>query len=166
MRGWTGTMNVRRCAPVVSTTVTYLAVVGYAEGRELSDHAKQMGVRYETTWRWYRDDTIQGRRIGLRTSIITEGLEAPGSPAKQHRRSMLASHPLRTGAIWRARRNSWRPMAWCGAIRRPRWPQRWDRASMRAARSSWRSLRIVLSESDTPRLKPGACAKQSEHACI
>jgi putative resolvase len=44
---------------------------------KLSDYAKQMGVRYETAWRWYRDGKIQGRRIGAHTIIITEGLEEP-----------------------------------------------------------------------------------------
>ena len=38
---------------------------------KLSDYAKQMGVRYETAWRWYRDGKIQGRRVGPRTIIIT-----------------------------------------------------------------------------------------------
>jgi predicted site-specific integrase-resolvase len=28
-----------------------------------SDYAKQMGVCYETAWRWYRDGEIQGRSI-------------------------------------------------------------------------------------------------------
>jgi putative resolvase len=50
---------------------------------KLSDYAKQMGVRYETAWRWYRDGKIQGRRVGPRTIIITEGQEAPGAPAPQ-----------------------------------------------------------------------------------
>jgi putative resolvase len=50
---------------------------------KLSDYAKQMGVRYETAWRWYRDGKIQGRRVGPRTIIITEGQEAPASPAPQ-----------------------------------------------------------------------------------
>jgi putative resolvase len=57
--------------------------VGYAEGMKLSDYAKQMGVRYETAWRWYRDGKIQGRRVGPRTIIITEGQEAPAAPAPQ-----------------------------------------------------------------------------------
>jgi predicted site-specific integrase-resolvase len=48
---------------------------------KLSDYAKQMGVRYETAWRWYRDDKLQGRRVGPRTIIIIEGQEAPASPA-------------------------------------------------------------------------------------
>jgi putative resolvase len=43
---------------------------------KLSDYAKQMGVRYETAWRWFRDGKIQGRRIGLHTIIITEGQES------------------------------------------------------------------------------------------
>jgi putative resolvase len=44
---------------------------------KLSDYAKQMGVRYETAWRWFRDGKIQGRRIGPHTIIITEGQEEP-----------------------------------------------------------------------------------------
>jgi predicted site-specific integrase-resolvase len=44
---------------------------------KLSDYAKQMGVRDETAWRWYRDGNIQGRRVGPRTIIRTEGQEAP-----------------------------------------------------------------------------------------
>jgi len=50
---------------------------------KLSDYAKQMGVRYETAWRWYRDGKIQGRRIGLHTIIITEGQEEPQSATSQ-----------------------------------------------------------------------------------
>jgi predicted site-specific integrase-resolvase len=42
-----------------------------------------MGVRYETAWRWYRDGKIQGRRVGPRTIISTEGQEAPGARAPQ-----------------------------------------------------------------------------------
>jgi predicted site-specific integrase-resolvase len=44
---------------------------------KLSDYAKQMGVRDETAWRWYRDGNIQGRRVGPRPIISTEGQEAP-----------------------------------------------------------------------------------------
>ncbi len=44
---------------------------------KLADYAKQMGVRYETAWRWFRDGKIQGQRIGPHTIIITEGQEAP-----------------------------------------------------------------------------------------
>ena len=44
---------------------------------KLSEYAKQMGVRYETAWRWYRDGKIQGQRIGPRTIIITERQGAP-----------------------------------------------------------------------------------------
>src|SRR5262245_35490219 len=50
---------------------------------KLADYAKQMGVRYETAWRWYRDGKIQGRRVGPRTIIITEGQEVPASPARR-----------------------------------------------------------------------------------
>jgi predicted site-specific integrase-resolvase len=49
---------------------------------KLSDYAKQMGVRYETAWRWFRDGKIQGRRIGPHTIIITEGqTEGQEAPA-------------------------------------------------------------------------------------
>jgi len=51
---------------------------------KLSDYAKQMGVRYETAWRWFRDGKIQGRRIGLHTIMITEGQEE--SPSASTRR--------------------------------------------------------------------------------
>lgn len=50
---------------------------------KLSDYAKQMGVRYETAWRWFRDGKIQGRRVGPRTIIITEGHEAPAASTSQ-----------------------------------------------------------------------------------
>src|SRR5258708_22337160 len=50
---------------------------------KLSDYAKQMGVRYETAWRWFRDGKIQGRRIGPHTIIITEGQEALAAAAPQ-----------------------------------------------------------------------------------
>src|SRR5262249_40522818 len=50
---------------------------------KLSDYAKQMGVRYETAWRWFRDGKIQGRRIGPRTIIITEGQETPTAARPQ-----------------------------------------------------------------------------------
>jgi putative resolvase len=42
---------------------------------KLADYAKQMGVRYETAWRWYRDGKIKGRRVGKHTIIITEDQE-------------------------------------------------------------------------------------------
>ena len=51
---------------------------------KLSDYAKQMGVRYETAWRWFRDGKIPGRRIGPRTIIITEGHEGPAPPSSPH----------------------------------------------------------------------------------
>lgn len=50
---------------------------------KLSDYAKQMGVRYETAWRWFRDGKIQGRRIGPHTIIITEGQEEPQAAIPQ-----------------------------------------------------------------------------------
>src|SRR5258708_40335100 len=51
---------------------------------KLSDYANQMGVRYETAWRWFREGKIQGRRIGLYTIMITEGQEE--SPSASTRR--------------------------------------------------------------------------------
>ena len=50
---------------------------------KLSDYAKQMGVRYETAWRWFRDGKIQGRRIGLHTIMITEGQEQSATAVSQ-----------------------------------------------------------------------------------
>ncbi len=44
---------------------------------KLAEYAKQMGVRYETAWRWFRDGKIQGQRIGPHTIIITEGQTPP-----------------------------------------------------------------------------------------
>src|SRR5258708_27708463 len=50
---------------------------------KLSDYAKQMGVRYETAWRWFRDGKIQGRRIGLHTIMMTEGQEQSATAVSQ-----------------------------------------------------------------------------------
>src|SRR5260370_6317299 len=50
---------------------------------KLADYAKQMGVRYETAWRWFRDGKIQGRRIGLHTIMITEGQEESATAVSQ-----------------------------------------------------------------------------------
>src|SRR5260221_14216419 len=50
---------------------------------KLTDDAKQMGVRYETAWRWFRDGKIQGRRIGLHTIMITEGQEQSATAVSQ-----------------------------------------------------------------------------------
>jgi putative resolvase len=50
---------------------------------KLSEYAKQMGVRYETAWRWFRDGKIQGQRIGPHTIIITEGARPPGEGEPQ-----------------------------------------------------------------------------------
>jgi putative resolvase len=50
---------------------------------KLADYAKQLGVRYATAWRWFRDGKIQGRRIGLHTIIITEGQEEPAGVTPQ-----------------------------------------------------------------------------------
>jgi predicted site-specific integrase-resolvase len=46
---------------------------------KLADDAQQMGVRYETAWRWFRDGKIQGRRSGAHTSSSTEGQAGPVS---------------------------------------------------------------------------------------
>ena len=50
---------------------------------KLSDYAKQMGVRYETAWRWFRDGKIQGRRVGPHTIIITEGQKEPAGASSR-----------------------------------------------------------------------------------
>jgi putative resolvase len=50
---------------------------------KLADYAKQIGVRYETAWRWFRDGKILGRRIGPHTIIITEGLEEPAAATRR-----------------------------------------------------------------------------------
>jgi predicted site-specific integrase-resolvase len=50
---------------------------------KLTDYAKQMGVRYETAWRWFRDGKIQGRRIGLHTIMITEGQQQSATAVSQ-----------------------------------------------------------------------------------
>lgn len=46
---------------------------------KLAEYAKQMGVCYETAWRWFRDGKIQGQRIGPHTIIITEGQPTPAA---------------------------------------------------------------------------------------
>src|SRR5262249_55727935 len=56
---------------------------------KLSDDAKQMGVRYETGWRWFRDGKIRGRRIGPHTIIITKDQEEPAA-AKSRRVAVYA----------------------------------------------------------------------------
>jgi putative resolvase len=50
---------------------------------KLSDYAQQMGVRYETAWRWFRDGKIQGRRVGPHTIILPEGQEEPARESYQ-----------------------------------------------------------------------------------
>ena len=50
---------------------------------KLADYAKQMGVRYETAWRWFRDGKIQGQRIGPHTIIITEGQPTPAEKPRR-----------------------------------------------------------------------------------
>jgi putative resolvase len=56
---------------------------------KLSEYAKQMGVRYETAWRWFRDGKIQGQRIGPHTIIITQG-ERPSDEGKTQRVAIYA----------------------------------------------------------------------------
>ena len=90
---------------------TNLVAVGYTERMKLSDYAKQMGVRYETAWRWYRDGKIQGRRVGPRTIIITEGQEAPGARAPQRVALYPRVSSLRTRATWTDRRTGPLPTA-------------------------------------------------------
>jgi putative resolvase len=50
---------------------------------KLSDYAKQMGVRYETAWRWFRDGKIPGRRIGPHTIILPQGHAEPEKASPQ-----------------------------------------------------------------------------------
>jgi predicted site-specific integrase-resolvase len=57
---------------------------------KLSEYAKQMGVRYETAWRWYRDGKIQGRRVGPRTIIITEDMQPEAVPSQVARIAIYA----------------------------------------------------------------------------
>jgi putative resolvase len=60
---------------------------------KLADYAKQMGVRYETAWRWFRDGKIQGQRIGPHTIIITEGQALPvEKPARVAIYARVSSH--------------------------------------------------------------------------
>jgi predicted site-specific integrase-resolvase len=49
---------------------------------KLSAYAKQIGVRYETAWRWFKTGKIAGYQIGSGTIIITEA-EAPIIPAPE-----------------------------------------------------------------------------------
>ena len=37
---------------------------------KLSDYTRQQGVRYETAWRWFRDENIQGWHVGAHTILI------------------------------------------------------------------------------------------------
>lgn len=80
---------------------------------KLSDYAKQMGVRYETAWRWFRDGKIQGRRIGPHTIIITEGHEEP-APASPQR---VAIYARVSSAVHKNNLDSQakRLVAYCGA---------------------------------------------------
>lgn len=87
---------------------------------KLSDYAKQMGVRYETAWRRFRDGKVLGRRVGPRTIIITEGQEAPAASAPAQLAIYARDRLLRTGATSTVRQNGWRPTARRGAIRWPR----------------------------------------------
>jgi predicted site-specific integrase-resolvase len=48
-----------------------------------------MGMRYETAWRWFYDDIIQGWRIGPCTIIITDDQEE-GASVKLHRTVIYA----------------------------------------------------------------------------
>ncbi|HLW01851.1 MAG TPA: IS607 family transposase [Ktedonobacterales bacterium] len=61
---------------------------------KLADYAKQVGVRYETAWRWFRDGKIQGQRIGPHTIIITEGERPPeeGKPKRVAIYARVSSH--------------------------------------------------------------------------
>jgi predicted site-specific integrase-resolvase len=50
---------------------------------KLSDYAKQVAVRYETAWRWFRDGKIHDRRVGPHTIISTEWQEEPAQESHQ-----------------------------------------------------------------------------------
>jgi predicted site-specific integrase-resolvase len=82
---------------------------------KLSDYAKQMGVRYETAWRWFRDGKIQGRRIGPRTIIITEGQEAPTAPAPQQMRVAIYARVSSTENTGNLESQAERLAAYCAA---------------------------------------------------
>jgi putative resolvase len=109
---------------------------------KLSDYAKQMGVRYETAWRWYRDGKIQGRRVGPRTIIITESQEVPASPAPQR----TAIYARVSSAENKSNLDSQvdRLIAYCAArgYQVAKVVKEVGSASMIAAPSSWRSWKI------------------------
>ena len=103
---------------------------------KLSDYAKQMGVRYETAWRWFRDGKIQGRRIGRHTISSTEGQEDPVRAPSQRvavdarassteNKSNLDSQAARLIAYCTARLLHSSPTAQRAATRWQRW-QRWQ----------------------------------------
>ena len=67
-------------------------VIRSTRSRKLSDDAKQLGMRYQTAWRWFRDGNIPGRSSGPHTIMITAGHE---DPARGPRRIALsAGSPL------------------------------------------------------------------------
>ena len=72
-----------------SVSLMIFAELCYNRHMKLADYAKQMGVRYETAWRWFRDGKIQGQRIGPHTIIITEG-RAPRPKSKPQRVAIYA----------------------------------------------------------------------------
>jgi putative resolvase len=98
---------------------------------KLSDYAKQMGVRYETAWRWFRDGKIQGRRIGPHTIILTQG---QGEPVRKVAHQVAIY--TRVSSVETKRnldRQAERLIAYCSptaqrvATRWQRWSKRWSR---------------------------------------
>src|SRR5260221_947311 len=81
---WESIVNVHRNSSLSLRILDTPFAVWETRSMKLTDDAKQMGVRYETAWRWFRDGKIQGRRIGLHTIMITEGQEQ--SPSASTRR--------------------------------------------------------------------------------
>ena len=108
---------------------------------KLADYAKQMGVRYETAWRWFRAGKIQGRRIGAHTIIITQGQEeSSAAPAQCVAIYARASSAEKKGTL---DSQAERLVAYCAARGyQVRWSRRWDPAATTRAHSSWRYLPI------------------------
>jgi hypothetical protein len=78
-------MDVRGIYSIAVRILDNPCSVGETRSMKLSDSAKQMGVRYETAWRWFRDGKIQGRRIGPHTISISAALKAGRSRSRQLR---------------------------------------------------------------------------------
>src|SRR5260221_8446995 len=80
---WESIVNVHRNSSLSLRILDTPFAVWETRSMKLTDDAKQMGVRYETAWRWFRDGKIQGRRIGLHTIMITEGQEQSATAVSQ-----------------------------------------------------------------------------------